>query len=195
VWNFRAAWNVAALNCQDARHGEVLDGYKLLLARYDKRLTAVNRELDRQYRTSHGGQATRQREAYMTQVYNYFALPPAQPYFCDAALQVSREALLAPPEDIDGFALANIQLLASSLEQFYRDFEQYQVDVAIWDAQYGSLFARPAAQITSPVYAQASSAQPGFDSSGRVQLSAPAANAASVSEPVVQPLPTQGPSQ
>lgn len=188
VWNFRAAWNVAALNCQDARYQEVLDGYKLLLTNYERRLAAVNRELDQQYRREHGGQATRLREAYMTQVYNFFAMPPIQSYFCDATLQVARGALAAPPDDLDSFALANIQLLAGAFEQFYRDFEQYQVDVAVWDAEYGPLFQRAPVQ-AGVTYANATVTEAGFDSSGRVQLSAPAASGEGVSQPVIQPLP------
>lgn len=191
VWNFRAAWNVAALNCVDTRYQEVLDGYKLLLANYDKRLTAVNRDLDRQYRKDHGGQATRLREAYMTQVYNYFATPNAQGYFCETALLVSREALAAPPAELDPFALDGIQRMAGAFEQFYRDFEKYQVDVAIWDAEYGSLFQRPQAQVPV-IYANAGATEAGFDSAGRVQLSAPAGPAEGVSQPVVQPLPAPG---
>jgi hypothetical protein len=194
VWNFRAAWNVAALNCVDTRYQQVLDGYKLLLGNYEKRLTVVNRDLDRQYRQEHGGQATRMREAYMTQVYNYFATPNAQGYFCDAALDISREALAAPPADIDAFALANIQRLAGAFEQFYKDFEKYQVDVAIWDAEYGALFQRTPSQAAQPVmhYANAGPTEAGFDSAGRVQLSAPAASPEGVSEPVIQPLPAPG---
>jgi hypothetical protein len=191
VWNFRAAWNVAALNCVDARYQEVLDGYKLLLTNYEKRLTAVNRDLDKQYRKDHGGQATRMREAYMTQVYNYFATPNAQGYFCETALLVSREALAAPPAELDPFALTNIQRLAGAFEQFYKDFEQYQVDVAIWDAEYGSLFQRSSAAPV-PVYANAGATEAVFDSAGRVQLSAPAASSEGVSQPVIQPLPGAG---
>jgi hypothetical protein len=190
VWNFRAAWNVAALNCLDARYQEVLDGYKLLLANYDKRLTAVNRDLDKQYRKEHGGQATRMREAYMTQVYNYFATPNAQGYFCETALQMSREALAAPPAELDPFALSNIQRLAGAFEQYYRDFEKYQVDAAIWDAEYGSLFQRAAAPPV--IYANAAAVEAGVDNAGRVQLSAPAASPEGVSQPVIQPLSQPG---
>lgn len=190
VWNFRSAWNVAALNCREDRYQQVLDGYGMLLQRYDRRLAAVNSELDRQYRSLHGSQATRQREAHMTAVYNYFAMPPAHGYFCEAALGVARDALLAPPADLDGFALEGIQRLASAFEQFYRDFEQYQVDVAVWDAQYAPLFHQSQPQL-GVTYANAPVTEAGFDSAGRVQLSAPAQGVESVSRPVVQPLPGQ----
>jgi len=195
VWNFRAAWNVAALNCLDARYDEVLDGYKLLLGNYERRLAAVNRDLDRQYRTEHGGQATRMREAYMTQVYNYFALPPAKDYFCNATLEVARDILLAPPDDIDSFALTNIQRIASSFEQFYRDFEKYQVDAAVWDTQYGPLFQRAPAQPVGATYANATITGAGFENAGRVQLMAPAQGIEGVSPQVIQPMPLLEPSR
>jgi hypothetical protein len=196
VWNFRAAWNVAALNCVDARYQEVLDGYKLLLANYSRRLTAVNRDLDKQYRTEHGAQATRLREAYMTKVYNYFATPNAQSYFCETALQISREALAAPPEELDPFAIAGLQRLAAAFEQFYSDFEKYQVDVALWDAEYGPLFQRTPVQVAPPMYyTNAGVTEAGFGGAGRVQLSAPAASPEGVSQPMIQPLPAPGVTQ
>lgn len=194
VWNFRAAWNVAALNCMDAGYEPILEGYKALLVNHEKRLGAVNRELDRQYRSEYGRDATREREAYLTQVYNYFALPPARTYFCDATLQIAREALQSPPEDIDAFALENIQRLASAFEQFYRDFEKYQVDVALWDAQYGPLFAPSGGQRSGVVYTNAAATDAAAEGAARVQLNAPAGEPPrAVSEPVVQPLPPQGP--
>ncbi|HTN14258.1 MAG TPA: hypothetical protein VL094_05585 [Sphingomonadaceae bacterium] len=140
VWNFRSAWNVAALNCLDSRYQPILDGYKALLTKHAKRLSKVNADIDKQYRKEFGAKATRTREAYMTQVYNYFALPPAREYFCDAALQVSQEALTTPPADIDAFALAGLPRMESAFEHFFQDMEKYRVAVADWDSKYGALY-------------------------------------------------------
>ena len=192
VWNFRAGLNVAALNCLDARYQPILDGYTAMLSDHEQRLLTVNRELDRQYRAEHGGRTTREREAYMTQVYNYFALPPAKTYFCDAALQVAQSALQSPPEDLDAFALTNVQHLAMAFEQFYRDFEQYHVDVAVWDAQYAHYFQSDEAEQQSDIlYAEAIS-EDFEESGGRVMLTAPANASQGVSEPVIQPIPADG---
>lgn len=140
VWNLRSAWNVAALNCLDPHYQPILDGYKALLSKHAKRLSKVNADLDKQYRKEFGAKATRTREAYMTQVYNYFALPPARQYFCDAALQLSQESLTNPPTDIDAFALAGLPRMESAFEHFFQDMEKYRIAVADWDAKYGALY-------------------------------------------------------
>ncbi len=161
VWNFRSGWNVAALNCLGPRYQPILDGYKALLNKHSKRLTKVNGELDKQYRAEYGSKATREREAYNTQVYNYFALPPVRDYFCDAALQMSQESLLNPPTDLDGFALAELPKLEAAFEHFFQDMEHYRTAVAAWDARYGPRYGNDASAgkvYASATYAPASSA-------------------------------------
>ncbi|OJW73892.1 MAG: hypothetical protein BGO57_02485 [Sphingomonadales bacterium 63-6] len=150
VWNFRSALNVAALNCLDARYQPILDGYKTLLAKQGKRLSKVNADLDKQYRKEFGAgaKATRAREAYMTQVYNYFALPPARQYFCDAALQISQDALATPPADLDAFALAGLPRIEAAFEQFFQEMEKYRIAVADWDNKYGAVYGSAAGGAT-----------------------------------------------
>lgn len=159
VWNFRSAWNVAALNCLDPQYQPILDGYKAMLTKHAKRLSRVNSDLDKQYRKEFGAgtKATRAREAYMTQVYNYFALPPARQYFCDAALKVAQEALLTPPTDVDAFALAGLPRLEAAFEQFYQEMEKYRIAVADWDNKYGALYGNGAG---GPTYLQATYGPP-----------------------------------
>lgn len=176
VWNFRSGWNVAALNCLEAKHSPILDGYRSFLTGHKTRLRAVNRSLDQQYRRDHGSRATREREAYMTQVYNYFSLPPARDYFCRVALEISQEMLLAPSGDTDSFALAALPRMEAAFDQFYRDYERYYVDVAEWDARYGARYG--AGQ--GAVYTGAVTGAPD-GSSAAVPLSAEG--------PVVQPVP------
>ncbi|MBO9499283.1 MAG: hypothetical protein J7496_03770 [Novosphingobium sp.] len=157
VWNFRSGWNVAALNCLDARYQPILDGYKAMLKTNAKRLTKVNADLDKQYRTEYGAgvKAIRAREAYLTSVYNYFALPPAREYFCDAALQMSQEALQTPPKDIDSFAMAKLPTLEAAFEHFYQDMERWRIAVAAWDAKYAPTTAYGAAPAGGAVYTNA----------------------------------------
>ena len=142
VWNLRAGWNVAALNCLAPRYKPILDGYKAFLKDNAKHLSSVNRQLDREYRKDFGLRATKMREEFMTQVYNYFALPPARSYFCGAALEMSEQALASPPGDIDAFAQAELPKLEGAFDQFYDDFDRYKVDVAAWDARYGKLYGQ-----------------------------------------------------
>ena len=188
VWNLRSGWNVAALNCLDPRYQPILDGYKALLKTHAKRLTKVNTDLDKQYRTEFGAgvKAIRAREAYMTQLYNYFALPPARDYFCDAALQLSQESLLVPPKDIDAFALINLPKLEAAFEHFFQDMERWRIDVAAWDAKYGPpapVYA--AAPSTGAVYTNATYGPPAGGAVS-VPVTAPVQQPVFTSQPVVQ---------
>jgi len=186
VWNFRSGWNVAALNCMEPKNAAILEGYKQFLQKHGKRLTAVNKAIDKDYKARLGAQATREREAYLTQVYNYFALPPAHEYFCDAAREMSERALLAPPTDADAFALAELPRLEAAFERFFQEMERYRIEVAQWDAMYGPQYGGGQGiaytQATMPV---------GYENPARVPLSAsvPAPAIGVQSQAVVQPLP------
>ena len=140
VWNFRSAWNVAALNCLGPHYQPILDGYKAMLTAHGKRLTKINGEIDKQYRAEvgPGTKVIRARESYNTQVYNYFALPPATDYFCEASLEISNQALLSPPTDLDAFALTLLPKMEAAFERFFQDMEHYRIAVAQWDARYGA---------------------------------------------------------
>jgi len=146
LWHLRSAWNVAALNCLDVGQEAILQGYSAFLKQNARTLSATNATLDANFRRDFGAgtRGVKAREAYMTQVYNYFALPPARVEFCDTALSVSNRYLLAggPATDVKQFATANLPLFEAVFQNFYRQYEQYQVESAAWDqkwgAQYGS---------------------------------------------------------
>lgn len=187
VWNFRSGWNVAALNCLEPEYQPILAAYKQFLSLHGDRLSEINRQLDRDYRKRLGSAATREREMYMTQVYNYFALPPAHDYLCEAALEISQQALLAPPTDADAFAMGALPRLEAAFERFYLDVEQYWADVTAWDAKYIRYGYAQDDGVRGPIYLNAP-IDVSQQADARIPLSAQAP-AHSVSEPVVQSLP------
>jgi hypothetical protein len=136
TWNFRSAYNVAALNCQSPKHAAILVNYRAFLLAQAKTLTAVNKKVDQEFKTRHGASFIRPREAYMTQVYNFYALPPTLPGFCDAALAVSNEAQTVKSADLEAFAARSLPLLDRVFENFYLSYEQYHTDLAGWQARY-----------------------------------------------------------
>jgi hypothetical protein len=203
LWHLRSAWNVAALNCMDPIHAPILEGYGAFLKQQSRKLAAANTAIDKAYRQEHGSRsdAIKAREAEMTQVYNYFALPPTLGSFCNAALQLASEYMVSPPEDLNQFAVTGIQRFEAVFDQFFREYEQYRIDSAAWDAQYGERFgaSQPgyvAVHMTPPPV------DPNLTSTGAVQvvgevvdevtgaripvLSTPATD---VATPVVQPVP------
>lgn len=147
TWNMRSAFNVAALNCMDPVHAAILPAYKSFLKNQVRPLSATNRAIDAEFRGRYGPSYVVPREAYMTQVYNYFALPPAQSAFCDTALAISQESLLVPPSELDAFAARTLPRLEAVFDAFYRTYEKYRIDSALWDAQY----APPPVMVAQPV--------------------------------------------
>ncbi|MEO6092373.1 MAG: hypothetical protein ABIT04_04455 [Novosphingobium sp.] len=136
VWNLRSAYNVAALNCVKPQHAAILEGYRQFLKTHAVRLRAVTREMDKEFKEKAGAGYVRVREAYMTQVYNYYALPPTLPAFCDAALAMSIEGASVPAKDLDSFAANSLPTLDAIFLRFYDSYEQYRADLAAWRQRY-----------------------------------------------------------
>lgn len=137
VWNLRSAYNVAALNCLKPEHAEILVGYKAFLKAQKKGLATANKVVDSDFRGKFGAAFIRPREAYMTQVYNYFAYPATLSNFCDAALVMARESKTTKPVELGAFSVRNLAMLDGVFESFFRTYEQYQLNLASWDAKYG----------------------------------------------------------
>lgn len=136
VWHVRSALNVAALNCQSPQHLPIADNYNRFIAAHKRTLDKVNREIDANYRKVHGAGFARIRDTHMTQVYNYFALPPMLGTFCDAALPLSAEAAMVPSAELGLFADRALPQMEALYEQFYNAYDQYQYDLAVWMARY-----------------------------------------------------------
>ncbi|MFN3516914.1 MAG: hypothetical protein ACK4YM_07110 [Novosphingobium sp.] len=145
VWNLRSAYNVAALNCLKAEHADILVGYKKFIAVHKKGLNTANLTVDAEFKKRHGTSWIRPREAYMTQVYNYFAFPPTLERFCDAALVMARESMTLKPAELTAFSTRNLAMLDTVFEGFFRSYEQYRADAAAWDEKYAPTAAAPTA--------------------------------------------------
>ena len=136
TWTLRSAYNVAALNCTKPEHAGILAGYRDYLKAQDKKLSAVNKTLDKEYRERAGSSYIKTREAYMTQVYNYFALPPTLPLFCDAVLTMSQDLKTVKSADLDSASAVNLSRLDQVFKDFYTGYDQYKADLAAWQARY-----------------------------------------------------------
>jgi hypothetical protein len=141
LWYFRSAWNVAALNCVGPEDGPILEGYRTFLTDNAKALRAANQRLEKKYQKETSGNAgIALRERLMTQVYNYFALPPARAEFCQAALRVATAQAAMTKPDADALAAANFVQFEMPFENFFTAYEQYQRDSAAWDERYGARY-------------------------------------------------------
>ncbi|MBW8752797.1 MAG: hypothetical protein JF595_01390 [Sphingomonadales bacterium] len=136
TWNLRSAYNVAALNCLAPQHAQIVVNYRAFLKTQAKKLTAVNKVVDQEFKAKNGARYIPAREQYMTQVYNYFALPPTLPSFCDAALAMSNEAATVKSTELDAFAARSLPALEQVFLRFYTSYDQYRADLAGWQAKY-----------------------------------------------------------
>jgi len=161
VWNLRSAYNVAALNCLAPEHAEILTGYKQFLTAHKKALASANKTVDSEYKKRFGSDWIRPREAYMTQVYNYFAYPATVAKFCDAALVMARESMAVKSADLPLFAQRNLAFLDTVFHQFFLAYEQYLADAAAWDSKYAPTAAQaPAVQPAADIVAAPAPAGP-----------------------------------
>ena len=138
VWNLRSAMNVAALNCLRPGDEPILTAYSDMLKSFARPLSATNRALDSEFRQKYGASYATVRDQYMTQVYNYFALPPVMAELCDTAVAVSNEYLQAKPEDFDVYAAMTLPRFEQRFLGFFGEYERWRQDVAAWDARYGA---------------------------------------------------------
>jgi hypothetical protein len=157
TWNLRSAYNVAALNCTKPEHAAILENYRAYLKTHAKKLAATNKEVDKEFKEKSGAGFVKAREAFMTQVYNYFALPPTLPLFCDASLAMSRELSLAKPADLDSASAVQLAKVDQVFKDFYTGYDQYRADLAAWQARYypGGTTISVAPKITLPPRAPA----------------------------------------
>lgn len=137
LWNLRSAYNVAALNCRDPKHAEILANYKVFLKAHAKTLRAANTKVDAEFRARYGAGFVKHREKFMTEVYNHFALPPVLPAFCNAALAMSKDAKVVKSANLSAFATTAIPNLEIVFDDFFKRYDQYRLDMAAWEAKWG----------------------------------------------------------
>lgn len=151
TWALRSALNVAALNCMSPQHAAILEDYRSFLTTNKKSLSDVNAALDKTFRAQHGKNYIKVREAYQTQVYNYFALPPTMPAFCDAALVVGQELKQVPSSALVASAPAALAKLDSVFLGFFDGYDRYKVDFVAWQKDYNARYgALPSAAFFLP---------------------------------------------
>ena len=151
-WNMRSAFTVAALNCLNPQHAAILPAYKSFIETHKAGLARINRSVEQEWREKTGSGYQRARDTYTTQVYNYFAMPPILPRFCDVMTEIAIQSQSVTPVDLDVFAQNSLARIETVFEGYFTDFEQYRIDLAAWDAQYGARYGQPQVQQVSASY-------------------------------------------
>lgn len=149
VWNFRSAFNVAALNCVEPEYASVLEGYKAFLKTHDKTLDKADADLRKNFNGAFGKSGTRERETYQTQVYNFFSVPPVKTTFCRAAMQIAIDLQTVPAGQLEGYAPQGLAKIEAPFMDFFNAYDQYRADLAAWQGKYGGIV------VVAPQQAQA----------------------------------------
>ncbi|HZU63813.1 MAG TPA: hypothetical protein VFF98_09025 [Novosphingobium sp.] len=157
LWNLRSAFNVAALNCSGPQYAELTPAYSAFLKKQARALTLANKAVDTEFRQRDGKAFLHQREAYLTQLYNFYAFPPTLPAFCDEALDISRDSAGIAAKDLPAFADRHLGHVSRLYEAFYAAYDRYRADLAAWEAKYGAAAAAAssAAVVPGPAVASA----------------------------------------
>lgn len=162
AWHVRSALNVAALSCG----GTLPADYNAILARHKAALAKA-------YKTEaaeHRGNAAM--DGHITQIYNYFAQPPAQAGFCAVAADVARQARTLAPAGFNDFAVNSLDRLEAPFTSFYTQYAAYQRDLAAWERGELKAPATALAAMAAPAPMAIRSATPAATAAWRIQLGA-----------------------
>lgn len=137
IWHFRSALNVAALNCQGPVWGQIANEYNKFIVTHKILLSKTSKSVDKEYVKRFPGQnGLRMRDTKMTDLYNYFALPPVRAEYCDTSLRKVTEANLVPKEALPEYAIGGISDIDGIFVRFYDAYVQYERDLADWNMKY-----------------------------------------------------------
>jgi hypothetical protein len=96
----------------------------------------------------------REREKYMTEVYNHYALPPVMTEFCNAVLAMSRDSVAIKTTELAAFTSRSLPSIEIVYDDFFRRYAQYRTDLAAWEAKYGVLVNASPSTATGQTLAQ-----------------------------------------
>ena len=132
LWHVRSALNVAALSCRGQPGGAAL------VKHYNVLLVQRRAVLARAYAAETGRFATAGKgaiDAHLTRLYNFFALPSAQPGFCAAAVEVADHVDTVPPAGLPRYAAGALDRLEAPILDYYRAYGVYRRQLAAWNAR------------------------------------------------------------
>jgi hypothetical protein len=124
-WHLRAAFNVAALNCNDPA---LVPAYNQFLKAHRGALKDAHHALTREY----GDVASF--DPAMTRLYNYFAQPPVMARFCATAAPLLHQIAALPARELPAAAPAALAQLDQPFTDFYARYDAWRADLAAWRA-------------------------------------------------------------
>ncbi len=145
-WQLKIGLNVAAIGCRGAEEATLVSAYNNIIKAHAKIIKSSEKAVITQLGKENGNNGIAPRDRLSTQLFNYFAQPPAQRAFCARANEIAQIVSSTPTAQVIEQSPAQLARLDQPFLDFYEAYAQYQLDAAAWDAKY----APPPAIMTAP---------------------------------------------
>lgn len=183
-WQLKIALNVAAIGCRGLEEAPLVAAYNTIIKTHGKTIRSTEKAVIAQLGKESGTNGTAARDKLSTQLFNYFAQPPAQRDFCPRANEVAQLVSTTPTAQVIDQAPAQLARLDQPFLDFYEAYAKYQSDVAAWDAKY----APPPPVMTVPAPLTPIGPAP----VGPIDTTSPTTTAAAPTVPAAPVVPTGG---
>jgi len=154
-WQLKIGLNVAAIGCRGIEEATLVSAYNNIIKAHAKVIKSTEKTVISQLGKENRNNGIAPRDRLSTQLFNYFAQPPAQRSFCARANEVAQMVSSTPTAQVVAQAPEQLARLDQPFLDFYEAYAKYQLDAAAWDAKY----APAPAIMTAP-------AQPGANPTG-----------------------------
>ena len=145
-WQLKIGLNVAAIGCRGLEEATMVSAYNNIIKAHAKVIKSTEKTVITQLGKENGTNGIAARDRLSTQLFNYFAQPPAQRAFCARANEIAQLVSSTPTAQVVAQAPAHLARLDQPFLDFYEAYARYQLEAAAWDARY----APPPAIMTAP---------------------------------------------
>ncbi|WP_447764409.1 hypothetical protein [Sphingopyxis panaciterrae] len=135
-WQMKIALNVAAIGCRGLEEATLVSSYNNIIKTHAKVIKSTEKSVITQLGKENGNNGIAARDRLSTQLFNYFAQPPAQRPFCARANEIAQLVSSTPTAQVIEQAPAHLARLDQPFIDFYEAYAKYQADAVAWDAKY-----------------------------------------------------------
>lgn len=132
----------------------MVSAYNNIIKAHGKVIRSTEKSVITQLGKENKNSGVAARDRLSTQLFNYFAQPPAQRSFCARANEIAQLVSSTPTAQVVEQAPAHLARLDQPFHEFYEAYARYQSDAVAWDAKYAPpppIMSAPPAPIAGPV--------------------------------------------
>lgn len=134
----KIALNVAAIGCRGPEEAPLVAAYNQIIKNHTRTIQSTERTVIAQLNREQNVKGNAARDKLSTQLFNYFAQPPAQRAFCTKANEIAQLVAATPSKDVVTTSSAHLAALDQPFLDFYEAYANYQLEVRAWDEKYGT---------------------------------------------------------